>query len=584
MTSLIELTGQYLPYLYYGGLLLLLMAISYPIRANRSGVFQDDRLFFSLAMLWLLMARLPSIVFAAPLNVDESQMIAEALTLLRDPVYWHSVDGTTIGPINSYLLAWPGLLHWPITYVTTRLTGTLLLGLTSWFLLAAMRRVISAAAARISLLCLLLFLGFTTYFDFLHCSSELPALPIIAYTWYVFIRFIQQPAYLSQQRTIWLITGVVAGLIPFVKLQAVPIIGLIVGALAINLVRHARANRLGLGNNQPLFWLLTACLLPSLLVVVLCTWYGVVDRFYLFYLKSNLFNYSEYYKELYPNTQLPIWAKLARLPYFLTDEPTFRQFFALCLLAATLAGGARLSGRKKIASFPPKLIGWSLGWLATACFVVAVPATEYPHHLWFVLMPLSWLLSLAIQECLTGWDTSRVNPALPAAMICIPSLIHTVDIYQTGIQQANPYLYLIQKKIPIGMDPVSSVIRAYARTDDRLVVWGWQNRYHVDTQLPQGTSENTSFRSMYPHSLRGAYQEKYLVDIQTNRPTFFLDATGPNSLFMTDTVRYRFERFPALARYITHHYRFVGQLDQVRIYLRNDRARGSQLSFQKETN
>jgi hypothetical protein len=207
-----------------------------------------------------------------------------------------------------------------------------------------------------------------------------------------------------------------------------------------------------------------------------------------------------------------------------------------------------------------------------ACFSAAMPATDYPHHLWLVLIPLSWLLSsLALHELLTAWATVTLHPATPAGVICLVALLHTLDIQQTGIQQANYYLYAIQR----------SSTGSYAQPDDRLVVWGWQNRYHVDTQLPQGTSENTSFRSMYEHSLRQAYREKYVYDIQRSQPIFFLDATGPNSLFMSDRGRYRFENFPPLADYIAHHYTLLGAVDHVRIYLRNDRAVGRQLSWRK---
>ncbi|GAB2547588.1 hypothetical protein GCM10027085_43450 [Spirosoma aerophilum] len=528
-------------------------------------------------MLGLLIARLPSIFFAEWLNVDETQMIAEALTLLQDPVYWRSVDGTTIGPLNSYLLAWPGLLHWPITYVTCRLTATCLVGLTSWLLFAAMRELLSPLASRVSLLVLMLFLWFTTYFDYLHCSSELPALPILAYCWRILVRLYKRPASFTGQHMVWLITGGLAGLIPFIKLQAVPSIAIIVTALLVNLTARRETKRYLPTAKKALRWLLIGGLLPSLLIIGLCTLWGVSERMYVFYFKSNLLNYREYYKDLYPNTQLPLWEKLARLPGFFTAEPTFGHYVWLFLLATSLAIGGRIYRRKRLPAGQQWLLGWSLGWLAMACYSVAMPATEYGHHLWLVLLPLTWLLSVATQELLTSWPILRVNRLRLAALTIVPSLIQLSAVQHAGLQKAHYYLYCLAHPQAVEVNPVSSAISAWALPGDRLVIWGWQNRYHVDTQLPQGTSENTSFRSMYPHSLRPAYQHKYLKDIMTSRPTFFLDATGPNSLFMSDTARYRFEQFPPLARYIVRHYRLVSQVDHVRIYLRTERVRASSL-------
>ncbi|GAB2563913.1 hypothetical protein [Spirosoma aerophilum] len=577
MEEVVNFLTHYSSYLYYGCLLGLITFLSYHVAPKPDSFSLNDRWFFGLAIVGLLIARLPSIFFADLLNVDETQMIAEALTLLQDPVYWRSVDGTTIGPINSYLLAWPGLLHLPITYVTCRLTAIALLGLTSWLLFTAMREWLSPVSSRLSLLVFMLFLWFTTYFDYLHCSSELPALPIIAYCWLMLVRLYKRPTYFKGKPINWLMTGFLAGLIPFIKLQAVPIIAIIVLALVVRLANQSTRKPFFSATNKPLGLVLAGGLLPSLLVIAWATLLGVTDRMFVFYFKSNLFNYSEYYKDLYPNTQLPIWSKLARLPSFFAAEPTFGHYVWLCLLATSLAIAWRLYGQHQLTTAHKWLIGWSLCWLGMACYAVAMPATEYGHHLWFVLLPLTWLLSLAVQELLANWKSLSINRGLLVAITIVPSLLQVAAVHQAGIKEANYYLYQLAHQQTARMNPVSSIISSRALPGDRLVVWGWQNRYHVDTQLPQGTSENTSFRSMYPHSLRQAYRHKYLTDILSSQPTFFLDATGPNSLFMSDTTRYRFENFKPLAHYIATHYQLVGQLDHVRIYQRTDRVRHSQL-------
>ncbi len=56
---------------------------------------------------WWLVAALTMLAFRWPvvwtphqLNPDESQLIAGAITLRHDPVFWRSVDGSTAGPFG----------------------------------------------------------------------------------------------------------------------------------------------------------------------------------------------------------------------------------------------------------------------------------------------------------------------------------------------------------------------------------------------------------------------------------------------------------------------------------------------------
>ena len=79
-----------------------------------------DRTYLVLGIVLLVFMRLPVIVFNRELNQDESQMLSHAITLLQDPVYWRSVDGTTIGPLDNYLLVLPKLLGFQLDYSAAR--------------------------------------------------------------------------------------------------------------------------------------------------------------------------------------------------------------------------------------------------------------------------------------------------------------------------------------------------------------------------------------------------------------------------------------------------------------------------------
>ena len=110
----------------------------------------SNRAYLSLGVLLLAFMRLPVIVFNRELNQDESQMLSHAITLLQDPVYWRSVDGTTIGPLDNYLLVLPKLLGFQIDYSAARFMGLLCIAgswlllfsaLKNWFGISIARRV-----------------------------------------------------------------------------------------------------------------------------------------------------------------------------------------------------------------------------------------------------------------------------------------------------------------------------------------------------------------------------------------------------------------------------------------------------------
>ena len=560
--------------LYYACWLVLLTILSAGFYKYQSSLLWGNKSFYWICILLLVVSRLPSILLNEQLNIDESLMIAQALTLLQNPIYWDSVDGTTIGPINSYLLTWPGLFNLPITFLTTRLTGTFLIGLTLWLLFASFRLVVSQMAARFGLLLLVLFFSCTTHFDFVHFSSELTSLVLLAAGWLYFLRLALQPQF-AQKRRNWLVAGILIGCVPFAKLQSLPSAALIGLAMTASLL-HSSSPKSWLTTNR-LWFLLSGFLFPTILIVTFCWIFGVLDYFYTFYIHSNLFNYGEYYQKIFPSTQLSIWERILHLPAFFQSENAFFSLFVLFIGISFLAFLVLLTRHKRIYHLQYWIGLWSLGWLLAGIYSVAKPGTEFVHHLLYLLLPIGWLTGLASEQIVSTKIANR-SFVFPGAILLGNLFILSVLFvnYQQNPAVSNYYLYSFQNRQSFNPNPTSAVsdsMLKYARPNDRLVVWGWNMRYHVETQLPQGTSENHSFRSIVPHSLRDAYQNKYIRDITTTKPALFVDATGPNSLWMTDTAIYKHEKFTALATYIAQQYQLVETVDHVRIYVRKDRVK-----------
>src|SRR5271169_626179 len=112
----------------YGGLAILLTFLP---SSNRRQLYSRWFVFLSLTVLVVL--RLPTFFLNAPLNADEAQILANAIKFRSNMNTWLSVDTTTSGPINSYLLMWPFLFGADTGFGAARITATSLIGAT-WLL------------------------------------------------------------------------------------------------------------------------------------------------------------------------------------------------------------------------------------------------------------------------------------------------------------------------------------------------------------------------------------------------------------------------------------------------------------------
>ena len=93
------------PVVYFALGYLLAAAVALLVYGNKIRI--QELLFLVASGTLVILMRLPIVIFNQEINPDESQMIAHALTLQQYPIYWQSVDGTTIGPLDNYVLLLP---------------------------------------------------------------------------------------------------------------------------------------------------------------------------------------------------------------------------------------------------------------------------------------------------------------------------------------------------------------------------------------------------------------------------------------------------------------------------------------------
>lgn len=508
----------------------------------------------SLAVFVLM--RLPSVLLNRELNADESQMLSHALTLYQDPVYWRSVDGTTIGPLDNYLLVIPRLLGFQLDYTSARVMG-LLCGIGSlFFFFVALKRWFGNTTARVALLIPLIFLAFTQETDYVHYSSE--QLPLLLLSLCLALlaglsRKKKKFTFQEKKAPAWQAYGLgfVAGMVPFAKLQAVPQALLLVVAGLYFTYQYFVKNK----NSRPLLLLLLGGISFPAIALIWILFHGVYQDFIDFYILGNAV-----YAGGSGLADIPTqFGKLVLL------SPDFMALLGVVALVTILG----LFGEKRVLVKPPATPGISVSVLILGYGLVAVYAATksgnlFVHYLNFCIYPLGLAAALGISKIKDNKRLALVGPLLLLGWFGIHD---AWSFYKS--RHLNAFVSVEVRALP--KSPVVRAMRPYVQPNDKMVVWGWQCRYYVEAQLAQGTAENHSERSIYQHPLREEYRARYLRDMQRNRPAIFIDAVGKNSVWVQDAATQGYQSFPELAAYIDKNYRYLGKIDDTRLFVRKDR-------------
>ena len=513
---------------------------------KRRASWKNEFVFLILLLGALVAWRWPYWLNANPFNPDESQFIAGAITLTRDPLFWRAVDGTTSGPLNFYALLPLHGLGLPLDYFSARVTGVLLV----WMAIVGCYRLFASwygiAAARLAVLPLTGFFAVATHADFLHYSSEHVPMALIAIAaWGLF-----RPYAPEEKRWGLLAGGFVAGMLPWAKLQTAPIAATLVVMALWRVMTEpdlAKPDRI-----RRACKLLGAAALPSLAIITIVGVTGQLGHLYRDYLLQNF---------SYVDQNWSAGSALRQLWQFGLESRSFPAFGAVALLLIGWAGIAGKAATKK--SF---IAAGTLTCVAVWC--VMAPKRPSLHYTLLAIVPLGLWAGLAIGEL---WNQGSRIPsrrwyttAATVGGLCII----------VGIRAALGAPNMFGEFADHWRRPRSAagnIVRALTHRDDRLAVWGWMDRVYVDAGLAQATRESETFEQIAPSRQQQHYRNRYVGDIRRSRPAVFIDATGPGAPYFSDRTASSHEIVPALAEFVRDNYRQLTDLGYARIYVRTDR-------------
>lgn len=513
----------------------------------------------------LTLLQWPFIVSLQEFNADEPHMLAQAMRYFDHSLPWRDADGTTSGPLNSWILMPPLLLGTPLSMVTPRIVRLLLQFAIVTALSLALRRTTGERWFRITMLPVLFFFAWSYEYDFIHYSSELLPLTLLSTaTW------LMAPSLTNERSSVTraFLSGLLLGSVPLAKLQAAPmaVVLWLVHALVLEgrpLTQLARRSYSGK---------LTALVAGAFVVpgAILGAVFGAGfgDDFLLSYFANNLA-----YMGASGDTA---WSTTWRL---VTESRSFAIFVASFLVLVGPLLGSLV--REKLISTRAAIAGAS--WVLVSAYCVFAPGFVFSHYLLLLVGALP--IAVAIVAGLSGMAATEVTPPVSAPVrLAAPRI---VVIAVLAILAAGHHYAESRTVLKHGKRESMRVARALSpaiRPGDEITVWGWMPSLYVDSGCAPATRDSIGHFVIQPGVLQPYYQQRHLGDLVRSQPPVFVDAA------VRGTFRWfgwpediRHETFPELARFVDSHYQLWREVRSddpqapYRIYVSRDRMQSAGL-------
>ena len=522
----------------------LLTAIS-SLKNNQPNFDWLIKFAISLQLLLLFYFRLPVIVFNEALNLDENVFIVGAMTLAKSPFYWESVDGSTSGPFNFYIItAFCEIFKQPYDYISARIIGILLLMGSFLFSFFALRILFTAPTALLSLFPATSYLGLTRHWDFVNFSSEQLPIFLMSVMLYYFAKMYASKKSINKIDVF--VYGFIAGGIIFTKLQAIPI-AFCLTLSGYWLIYEKRKN--DFLKNTIIFTISGS--ITSLVLVLIGYYYHFLDKIWVFYFKNNL----SYGRESRTIVQ----------SIFISLRDPHNIFIRIIFLLSVLLLFYYIFLKKQ---FKPSTLSIML-ILFTVSSILSVYKTGFVfhHYLLFLIFPSVFLFALLLNEI---FQSSK-----KILKIGISALATFYLLLQTHTLVFSNYFVSADKpQRPLSISKTGEQILKYSNTHEPLVIWGGgeHGRLYLETKRTQGIRWSNSHWGMYSDSLQKNFQKEFIAELKAIPFPVFIDTHPTKNTFMTrDKLGY--ETIKELKEYIDLKYQLIGEFDEQRVFVHKEKLK-----------
>jgi hypothetical protein len=477
-------------------------------------------------------------------NTDESQWLAGAITLDRDARFWVSVDAATSGPLVVFPLLLPLKVASLDPFVVSKLVAISTWCVCLCFSYMSFRHTCSSRLSLLAVTPLLVAASTLSDPDYVGYNGEHMPVAILAIGWFGLMRALSKQ---NTGRGTCFLQGLLLGLLPYAKLQAVPM-GVVLG-VAFLFVCRRMGQRLAV---------MAGVVTPSAFVLIYVLSAGVAQHFWLSYVLTNC-----EYATLY-STASPL-QRTTRLPFFVFEPRDSLCFFAcqaILVMSVVFVAIHRVSRRRKIQRV---VYVTAYAYLAASYYAVSQTGNFYTHYFLFLLHPLVMCSSLLLDEstCCAGATSRLLKSRCVLAYVDLGIVLPAFF----GAWLGNSALDTIDHApLRPWRSGVADVVDRYRGGDSVLVVWGWAPHYYVQTRLPQGTRYGHTQYQIVSGPHRKYHMDVFVKDVVSHKHVIFVDATDSSNKYYKED-RYRHERFDDVNDLVSKRFRFVECADGCRVYV-----------------
>lgn len=468
-------------------------------------------------------------------NVDESTWIADALAVIADKNFFSALlTHTTSRPITVLPLLILDKLQIPIDFYSVKVVVLLCIVLTLALTYFSLRNLTNAWYATLFVFPLTIFYLAVRFDEFLAYNSEVICNVLLASGVWLYSSIVQKRDRLWQL----CLAGLLLGLIPFAKFQAIPGGLVVAGFCLYEWVRQRRYT------NALLF--IGAGLVPLIAAVCYCLLTGQMSV-----LIKHYFLYYVYYSAQYSSRPIAERFSLSNIVEYYQFQHTFAAYWdgLLLLMAIGLWRARRF------------ISGWSSTTLMAALFwVISIyqtiqAGTNFEHYLNLVLVPHTLLAALLIYPSIRD---QHIKPApVMYGYLAVALLI-------TFFSRTRPYARGYSP--PLYDSEVVALIKKECGPQDRMAIWGWADRYYVLSGVAPASRYCSSVLQMGVVRQQDYYLDQYVQDLKQTKPKLILDAVAENQFALRDRRTQGHENFPTVNQIFVNDYQLIYEREGFRAY------------------
>jgi len=487
-----------------------------------------------------------SLVYNGEINVDESQILAQALRYRLDPIPWRSVDGGSGGPLYTWALFWAPLVGLKFHYLAARITS-----LACYFLMCVALSLTASrlVGRRFALLLTMpvVTLSLTAFnFDYVFFSSE--QLPMALMAWACYLLTLQVP---TPRVAPAYFLGFLTGALPFCKIQAGPagVVLWLIGAGSLWVFRKNAANLRNVIIAQVLGGLSVAVLILTPVIIQ-----GAWGEFITLYIKGALGYQSS------ANTQNV--NPVSHLWMLVNAVPEFKSYYIALLLTSSALVGAAIALEKRKDQNPWMALLAAVLFTITVAFSVAHSGYGFAHYTLLLLVPLTVLTGVLGLFVNSGVLEKTVNHSVAVASVAMASVFFQVKQVWLDYQKQPALL----GNWGNGIHPIGELIQKLTQPGDTILVWGYAPKFHVFSGVPPSYRVITTVPLLAdpdnsPDSPAGV---RYLADLAKYPPALIIDA--PDEFWFPDPKvprgsAARHFSHPATSSLVSKNYELMGQIN-----------------------